>query len=108
MAGAQGRQSSPISLAVVTSVVSVLMVIFFGLAVAGSYALTIHSVGVQRQQERAQGIQELRAICHTLDSLASLKPPAGDAKQHASRAYEQRFHDTIIQLRPDLGCQRLP
>lgn len=98
----------PISWAVTISLAVVGTIMILTVAIGGSYYLSLQQQKSQRQEQLTQGIKELSGICHTLDQIAALKPPAGDPTTNPSRAYEQKFHETIIQLRPDLGCQRLP
>jgi hypothetical protein len=55
--------------------------------------------------QQRQGLLLEEKLCTTLDQLAALKPPAGNASSNPSRAYEQRLGEVLAQLRPDLGCR---
>lgn len=103
-----GPRSSPVSLAVTISLTIATFALVLALAIGGAYLASWHSAQQQQQRERQQGLLVTEKICRTLDAIATLKPPAGDAATNPSRAYEQQFHVVIDQLRPDLGCTHVP
>jgi hypothetical protein len=115
----------------VTRAIVVLFVIPVALAVFGlfwiNHAVAVSAAATQRvieaQQKQAAAEQAAQArqaelldrkLCATLDplaGLAELKPPAGNAKDNPSRAYEQELSAKLAplsQLGPDLGCAVKP
>lgn len=58
----------------------------------------------QAAQQRAGRVLEAK-LCTTFDSLAALKPPAGNPDSNPSRAYLQQQHDRLAQIGADLGCR---
>jgi hypothetical protein len=108
------------------------IVVLFVLAIvpgAAGVALVVHEADVnaaaQRQQQAAQqraaaaehaaqqraGAVIVARLClslEPLEGLAQLKPPAGNAHDNPSRAYEQQLSARLAplaQLGPDLGCK---
>jgi hypothetical protein len=74
-----------------------------------------HEAVVARQVAKAAVDQAVRAqtianqgtsisLCRSLDDLAALKPPPGDAATNPSRAYEQQQHAILAGLAVDLKC----
>jgi hypothetical protein len=102
-----GQRSNPISLAVFGSLLAALSSLLLAIVIGGAYLYSYHTLQVQKSNEQRQGVLVVGKICHTLDAIAALEPPPGDPTANPSRAYEQQFHEVIVQLGPDLGCQRL-
>lgn len=67
-----------------------------------------HSTQQAEQQQsaaaRRQGQLVERRLCTTLGRLTVLRPPPGNPATNPSRAFDQKLHDTLSQLSPDLGC----
>lgn len=65
----------------------------------------------QTQQQAQQQTQQLAQqqtdakICSSFQKLADLKPPAGNAADNPSRAYDQRQHDILVGIGTDIGCK---
>lgn len=76
-----------------------LLIAIFAAALVGVYW---HSNDVSQQN----GVQVELKLCTTLDKLAALKPPPGNAQANPSRAYLQQEHATLAELGIDLGCQK--
>lgn len=80
------------------------------IAVAAVIGVIVDSVSYQAAQRRQQQVQEQqgriveRKLCQTLDGLVQLRPPPGNPATNPSRAFEQRLHEKLSQLAPDVGC----
>ena len=75
------------------------------LVAAANLLFTVHYVHVQQAAQQQAGRVVERSICKTLDSLAALRPPAGNPAANPSRAYDDELHATLDGLGPDLGCR---
>ena len=64
-----------------------------------------HDQSASRAAQQRQGEQVERKLCTTLDRLIALRPPPGNPVTNPSRAFDQKLHDTLSQLGPDLGCK---
>ena len=76
-----------------------------------TYALSQSTKQQIEQQQESQQAAQLAAsaeltqkLCTSLDRLAALKPPAGDAQSNPSRAFEQQQHAILAGLGPDIKC----
>lgn len=65
-----------------------------------------YTAGQDRLQaaQQQQGAAIEHKLCTTLNRLAALQPPPGNAAANPSRAYEQGEHAILSQLGPDVGC----
>ena len=61
----------------------------------------------QEAEARRQGLIIEQKLCTTMDRLAARKPPAGKPSDK-SRTYLAWQHDTLAQLGPDIGCDKIP
>lgn len=104
---ARGRPPNPVSWAVTVSLAVAVFALVIALAIGGAYLAQYNNTQNQNAKERQQGLLVTEKICHTLNAIAALEPPPGNPSVNPSRAYEQRFHTVIDQLRPDLGCQHV-
>lgn len=60
----------------------------------------------EQAAQRAQGAVLEKQLCSTLNRLAALKPPAGNAARNPARGYDQQLHAVLSGLSPDLGCKK--
>jgi hypothetical protein len=47
-------------------------------------------------------------LCKTFGKLGDLKPPPGDPINNPSRAFDQKLHETLVELGTDVGCPPRP
>lgn len=83
------------------------LVLILNLVIGGANlwaSFEINSDSISRSQSQGKAIEH--SLCTTLDRLSALKPPAGDASQNPSRAYEQEQHQILSELGPDVGCSK--
>jgi hypothetical protein len=68
-------------------------------------AAFVRYVDSSQAAARRQGLVIEEKICATMGRLAANKPPAGNPVTNPSRGYDQRNHQILDQLGPDLGCR---
>jgi hypothetical protein len=89
----------------------IVIAVIAALVLNAVFTLAIVAV-MQRQFDNQQatakktGLLVEQRICSTLAALAGNKPPAGNPATNPSRAYDQRNHEILDGLAPDLGCRR--
>lgn len=83
----------------------------FGLFCVAVILAVIAVVAVFHEQDSARTAQQKQGemveakLCTTLGRLTELQPPPGNPVTNPSRAFDQKLHDTLSQLGPDLGCK---
>jgi type II secretory pathway pseudopilin PulG len=105
------RRRSVISLVVVAFVLLGANFLFTAHYVNSTRAALLHQEqqyeAGQRQeqaQQRAAGALVIAKLCTTFGELAANKPPAGNPNTNPSRAYDQRNHEILDGVGPDIGC----
>ena len=101
--GEQGKRGEPLSPALRRALVYMFLLAVL-LAVVALLA-EVHGQDVNRAAQQRQGVLIERRLCTTLDRLSELQPPPGNPAANPSRAFDQKLHDTLSQLGPDLGCR---
>jgi hypothetical protein len=87
----------------------VIVLVIAAMVVNAAFTLTVVAV-MQRQTKATQaaaqktGAMVEQRLCSTLDLLAANEPPAGNPLTNPSRGYDQRNHEILSELGPDLGC----
>jgi len=91
------------------SAVLLLLVLVVGAGNLWATRQTVENAQAAARREQAaqarQGERELRSLCATFGGLASLQPPAGNAKANPSRAYLQHQHAKLAEVVTDLHCR---
>lgn len=98
-----GTPHSPISLAVVVSLLSVLLVLFFSAAIFLNYVLTVHYVHELQAQQAKQGIP----VCRVLKGVAEARNGAVFWEQNNPRTYENRLAPELTRLYVITGCEHM-
>jgi hypothetical protein len=62
----------------------------------------------EQAEQRAAGVAVERKLCTTFGELAANRPPPGNPNTNPSRGYDQRNHEILDEVGPDLQCGRLP
>lgn len=92
---------TPASVAILGAFTLLCAVLLLAAGIGGSYWVN-HETQVKQVR---QGLVIEARLCHTLNALAGLQPPAGSAATNPSRAYEQAQHQILASLSPDIGCK---
>lgn len=103
--GEQGAQGEPGSL---SRPLRRALVYLFATAVALALAALVavfYEQDAARAAQQKQGEMVETKLCTTLGRLSELQPPPGNPVTNPSRAFDQKLHDTLSQLGPDLGCR---
>jgi hypothetical protein len=91
---------------IVTKLIGIILAVFV-INAGFTLAIVLYFQGqYNASQELAhkQGAQVGHSICLTLGKLAALQPPAGNPSTNPSRAFDQKLHQTLDELGPDLEC----
>jgi hypothetical protein len=83
--------------------IAVLLVLVLLIGAGNLYA-TYNAVNTFKQQQKQNGQVLENKLCGSFGRLAALKPPAGNASDNPSRAYEQQQHAILVGLGTDIGC----
>ena len=67
----------------------------------------VYEAGQRHEQatQREEGKIVIGKLCTTFGELAANKPPAGNPATNPSRRYDQRNHQILDSIGPDLGCR---
>lgn len=103
MAGTQDRPASPISLAVITSILAVLLVIFFTGAIALNYALMVHYIHTLQAQQAKQAV----GTCQRLKDIARSKDGAVLYQPDNPNSFDVRLANGMTQLYLKSGCVKI-
>lgn len=113
MAVTRSRVSLRVGVAIAVLLLAV--VLTGGANLWATYAMNRHFEDQFRQQLKQQQAQQQTQqlaqqqtdakICSSFQKLADLKPPAGNAADNPSRAYDQRQHDILVGIGTDIGCK---